>query len=268
MPRLNVFAKGNLDLRDSLHSLRIGGETRWNGINDVVRTRFPGSVVRILHEVCTRSDALLVATGGVPQELLKRAPALGVYSLTAQFSAAMFDSDADAFVLSIQPDVLTQLVRHRKLGYLFCAHEWERWPAHDRDWLRAEFEPTGLIDCSASMRNLEAVIQRLRTRSTAPVLIYNMSAFIPGERVHNFAGLGDMLSTRIRRFNLALIELSERTGVSVIDVDAILARAGAERLKIDAVHLAPEGCRLVAEEVVRVLAEHGCLPERVEKQCA
>ena len=63
MGRLTIFAKANLDVRDSLHSLRIAGNVLWNGINEVVRTRFPTTVVRIRHETWTRSDALLAAPG-------------------------------------------------------------------------------------------------------------------------------------------------------------------------------------------------------------
>jgi lysophospholipase L1-like esterase len=110
------------------------------------------------------------------------------------------------------------------------------------------------------MGNFAGIIERIRSRSTAPILVYNISAVVPGEAVHAHQGLGDILSTRIRRFNLALIELSEATGVSIIDVDTVLARAGAERLKLDAVHLTPDGCRLVAEEVVRVIEDLGLLP--------
>jgi lysophospholipase L1-like esterase len=44
-----------------------------------------------------------------------------------------------------------------------------------------------------------------------------------------------------------------------------LARHGAEALKIDPMHLTPQGYRLVAEEVVRVLDDLGVLdPEEAE----
>jgi lysophospholipase L1-like esterase len=51
--------------------------------------------------------------------------------------------------------------------------------------------------------------------------------------------------------------LSEETGVSIVDVDTIVARHGADALKIDAMHLTPEGYKLVAREVVRVLDDLG-----------
>ena len=44
MSRLTIFAKGNLDVADTLHSLRLGGERAWNGINEVLRSRAPGVV--------------------------------------------------------------------------------------------------------------------------------------------------------------------------------------------------------------------------------
>ena len=49
-------------------------------------------------------------------------------------------------------------------------------------------------------------------------------------------------------------------GCAVASAAMVLARAGAERMKYDASHLTPEGCRIVTEEVVRVLDDLGCLP--------
>ena len=45
---------------------------------------------------------------------------------------------------------------------------------------------------------------------------------------------------------------------SILDVDRILAGEGANKLKTGVVHLNTEGCRLVAEEAVRLLEEYGC----------
>ncbi len=82
---------------------------------------------------------------------------------------------------------------------------------------------------------------------------------VPGDTVHRHLGLPETLATRIRRFDVGLAELSQRTGISVIDVDAVLARTGAMRAKLDALHFTAEGCRTVAEEIVRVLDDLGCL---------
>jgi hypothetical protein len=260
LARLTIFAKGNLDVRDTLHALTIGGSVAWNGINEIVRAQFPASLVRVRHETSSRSDALLAADGAVPGELAARALPLSAHPPSSQFSRAIYDADADAFVLSVQPDVATTLVRHRTEGYLFLPTDWRAWPDADRQWLKRDFVPVGLLDVEASMRNLDGVIGRIRARSAAPILVYNVSAVVPGDSVHCHLGHDEMLATRIRRFNLGLIELSQRTGISIVDVDTIVARAGAERTKLDALHLNAEGCRRVTEEVVRVLADHGLLP--------
>jgi len=259
--RLTIFAKGNLDVADTLHSLRLGGERAWNGINEVLRSRAPGVVARIRHDTWSRSDALLEADGTVPPELAARDLPLGVYPLASQFGRALFETDADAYVLSIQPDLNTLMARHRRDGYLLYPKDWRAWPAADQAWLREGFVGEGLLDLDVSMANLARIVEQIRARSAAPILFYNVSAVVPGDQVHAYDGLDETFSTRIRRFNLGLVELSQQTGISIIDVDAMVARGGADRMKIDALHLTAEGCRAVAEEVVRVLEDLGALPE-------
>ena len=267
MDRLTIFAKGNLDVRDTLHALRVGGELRWNGVNEIVRLSHPSTVVRVRHETLTRSDFLLEADGEVPPALAERALELGPYPLASQYGPTLFGTPADAYVLSIQPDIATQLWRHRRDGFLFLAYEWGTWSEGDRRWLHDAFERTGAIEVDASMRNYAAIVERLRSASAAPILVYNVSSVVPGDSVHSHQGLGETLATRIRRFNVALADLSERTGVSIVDVDAIVARAGADRLKLDAFHLNAEGCRLVAQEVVRILEDLGALVPHEAARC-
>ena len=233
------------------------GKVLWNGINEIVRARFPGTVVRVSHETFTRSDALLEANGPVPVSLLARGLPLAPYTPAAQFSRAVFDADADVVVLSLLQEMTSTLLRHRRDGYLLYAANLEAWAAADRDWIREEFVFTGALDVETSVRNLEAIVARIRQRSDVPILIYNVSSVVPGDQVHSYQGLEEIFSTRIRRFNLGLIELSQLSGISIIDVDTIVARAGADRVKLDPVHLTADGCRLVAEEVVRVLDDLG-----------
>jgi len=266
--RLTIFAKGNVDARDSLHFLRIGGKVLWNGINEIVRSRFPETVVRVQHEPFTRSDALLETDGTIPAELSTRGLRLAPHTAVTQFSRMLFDIDADVVVLSLQPDLTTSLFRHRRDGYLFHPANSGSWSLADQDWLRQEFTFSDVLDVKTSMNNLATVVARIRQRSDVPILVYNLSSVIPGDQVHCYQGLGDIFSTRIRRFNLGLIELSKDSGISVIDVDAVVARAGADRVKFDGVHLTAEGCRLVAEEVVRVLEDLGCFSPAEVDGCA
>jgi hypothetical protein len=265
--RLTIVAKGNLDVRDTLHALRVGGEVRWNGVNEILRARHPSTVARVRHETFPRSDLVDAADGAIPAALQERALALGAYPLASQYGRALFDAPADVRVLSIQPDIATQAWRHRRDGFLFVAPDWTGWNEADRRWLHETFERTAAIDVDASMRHLASIVARLRERGDAPILVYNVSSVVPGDTVHSHEGLGAALSTRIRRFNVALADLSARTGVSIVDVDAIVARAGADRLKVDAFHLNAEGCRLVAQEVVRILEDLGVVAERETARC-
>lgn len=264
--RLNLFAKGNLDVHDTLHSLVLDGQVRWNGINSLLRERGSPVTIRIRHETSTGSEAVLQAGGAVPPELADLQLPLAPYPLTTQFGRTLFDTQADAYVLSIQPDVQVKPGRHRRAGFLFYPQNFAQWPQPAKDWLQADFEPTRLLPVDEAMANLAAVIDRLRTRHDAPILIYNMSSVIPGETVHCHAGLDDVFSTRIRQFNLALIELSRQTGISIVDIDHLFAWHGASALKFDATHFTELGCRVVAEEVLRILADCGLLPEDGEQR--
>lgn len=257
--RLEIFAKGNLDVRDTLLFQRLGDKLVWNGVNDIL-AGLHSCKARVKHETWTRSDALLESSGAVPEELAESGMPLGPYPLPAQFGSSLFNSDADAFVLSIQPEICNRLVRHRRDGYLFFPYNRQAWQADQLAWVKSSFVDARFLEPEESMANLQKVIERIRVRSSSPILVYNVSSFVPGERVHCHTGVDDLFSTRVKRFNIALVELSRQTGISVIDVDRLLAELGCARMMYDSLHFNADGCRAVAGEVVRVLGELGCLP--------
>lgn len=256
MGRLTVFAKGNSDLVESLFGCRDALAT-WSGLNEHLRAHHPGWRVRLRHETLIRSDALLAASGTVPPDLDHLASD-GFYPLASQFSAAFFDGAADVHVLSIQPDVTMKLLRHRASGQLFYPGLTTTLSAELRTWLQAECEVAPLLTPEQSLDNLAAIVERLRQGSRAPILVYNLSTVVPGDDTDNYHGLGETLTTRIKRFNLALVDLSTQCDVAVVDVDRLTARLGADRLKLDSVRLNCAGSRLVAEDVVRILDAHDC----------
>jgi hypothetical protein len=256
--RLTLFAKGNVDVHDSLHSCRIAGAIAWNGVNEALRHEHPGWSVRLRHETWTRSDATLGARGSVPEELAGRDLALGSYPLASQFSRAVFESAADAIILSLQPDVTTTLVRHRRDGFLFYPSDMALWNAQERRWLASEFEALEELSVATSLKNFSTIIAAIRAHRDVPILIYNLSAITPGEMLHCYQGLEGTLSSRIKEFNVGLIRLSEETGISIVDVDSLVARNGGEALKLDTTHLTPLGYQIVAKEVIRVLDDLGC----------
>jgi hypothetical protein len=259
--RPTVFAKGNLDVQGALHHFNVGGSVAWNGINQAMREAGLAARAVVRHEVFTRSDALLAAAGIVPADLAERDLPLGPFGVVAQFSRAMFAA-AGAVVLSIQPDLMVPLVAHRRHGYVFHPYQPQHWRAADRAWLRAECVPVGTLDAAASMGNFRQIVARIREQADVPILVMNVSAALVGPITHCYLGAGDGaegFAWRVRRFNLALMELSAETGLSIIDVDAVVAQAGAAAVKLDTVHLTAAGHGLVAAETVRVLTECGWL---------
>jgi hypothetical protein len=256
---LTILAAGNGDVRDCLHTLRENGSVTWNGINVVLRERHPGWSARVIHRTMTRSDAALATDGTIPAGLADRPFPGEPFSARSQYALDLFEMPADAVVLSIQPDVMNTLCRHRDDGHYLYPYDLSVWPDEARRWLVSNYEPVPKLAADESMRNLERIILHLRERRAPHILVFNMSAAMPWERVRCYRGMGETLMERIRRFNLALIELSRSTGISIVDVDAVLAGAGVRGRKIDPVILTAEGCRLVAEEVVDILDEIGAL---------
>ena len=256
--RRSLLAHGNLDLRDSLVALRLNGTVVWNGINELTRRRDPACTVLVRHETAMPFATLL--TPPPPPGLIPDDLPLGPFPLRSQFSRAVFAPGDAAVVLSIQADVTAQLARHRQTGALFHPYDVASWPVEHQRWLREGWERLAFAEPAASMTDLAAVIARIRATADVPVLVFNVSAHVPGDTVHAYAGLPETLATRIRRFTLALIELAVQLDFSIIDVDRIVAGAGARALQRDTIHLSAEGCRLIAHEVERVLDDYGWWP--------
>jgi hypothetical protein len=257
---LRIFARGNVDVRDSLLWSRVGGELQWNGINEVLRARHPGVLAKVRHETCARLD-LMPLPGEIlpapPEALAKMLPS-GAHPIARQHRTALYDAPADVVVLSLQSVATNALVRHRRDGWLLLPDKLESWDPDSRAFLARECENAGLAPIEATLARLESLIVAIEERMGAHILVYNLSPVVPGERTHCWVGAEDSLSLRVRRYNLGIAELSARLGFSVVDVERIAACAGAERIKVDMFHLTAEGWRLVAEEVVRILEERGC----------
>lgn len=257
---LRIFAKGNVDVRDSLLWSRVDGVVQWNGINEIIRLRHPHVLAKIKHETCTRLD-LIPLPGEIvlrpPDEVATRLPS-GSHPIARQHQTAMFDAPADVVVLSIQSAATNALVRHRRDGWLLLPDDLESWPVEHREYLAAECEYAGLADLETTFERLGKLVLAIEEKLGAQVLVYNLSPWTPGERTHCWIGAEDSIGLRVQRFNLGLAALSAQLGFSVVDVDRIVAGAGCERLKIDLYHLTAEGWRLVAEEVVRILEDRGC----------
>lgn len=111
----------------------------------------------------------------------------------------------------------------------------------------------------ASMRK---VIQLVKDELGAHVIICNGSSVVPSERVSNYHNLAWSSSLQVHRLNLAVLELSVSEGISVIDVDRIIAERGANDHVLGLLEYSGEACGAVANELLRVLADYGFFEPR------
>jgi len=261
MRRLSILIKGNADLHDALFALHLHERCEWNGINECLLP--PGHRARVTHETFARSDILLQVPADVPGSLAKELPFLEPYSAASQFRSAIYSGAFDAIVLSVQPDVTNCVWEHKTEGYRFYvpSRSWSAWPEVNRQWMRADFRPRALLETHESMSAFATIVSRIRQTSQCPIVVANLSPWIEHENLHTYHGTSDCLTERIRRFNLGLIELSRSHDVSILDVERIVTGVGAHSLKRDLFALDATGCRLVAEEAVRIFESRGLLEQ-------
>jgi hypothetical protein len=119
-------------------------------------------------------------------------------------------------------------------------------------WFREHFSSIGMVSVDTFVANFTRIIQILRTKLSAPILVFNTLAMEPGNLTYNYQLVNHSLSMRWRAFNLALWDLSRVLGFSVVDMDRILKRAGT-RSQTDAAHFLPHHNGLIAQEVWHIL---------------
>jgi hypothetical protein len=170
-------------------------------------------------------------------------------------------------VLSIGPDVVRTLYRHRELGFLVDpGGGWLNHPlddvlasvAEDTRWFRSHFESIGKLTLEEFTSNWTRMIELLKSTGHKHILVFNLLTVEPDSRTHNYQFLKNSEGIRRLEFSLALVELSRKLDVSIVDVDRILKRAGIQT-QVDWGHSDPRVSLLVAQELVRIIQERGVL---------
>ena len=113
-----------------------------------------------------------------------------------------------------------------------------------------------------SKENLARLIRAVKARLGAHVLICNVSTVDPEDQVHNHHGRPDTWALRAHKFNLTLMELSVEEGISVIDVERLVAEHGASRHVLQAGRYSPQVNQAICQELLRVLEDIGFFEER------
>lgn len=111
--------------------------------------------------------------------------------------------------------------------------------------------------------DLEAVIRIIKQDIGAHVLILNVSTLDPSDATITYHALAEEpFGLRAHRLDLMLVEVSHQEGISIIDVDRLLAELGGRENVEAAARYGPRACERIAAEVVRVIADYGFLDDR------
>ncbi len=111
--------------------------------------------------------------------------------------------------------------------------------------------------------DLVAVVELIKEKVGAHILVANASTLDPGGEVMNYHGLDeDPVSLRAHRLDHMLVGVSHDEGISIIDVDRKIAELGGHRGVAAALTYTESGCEIIAAEIVRVLEDYGFFDER------
>lgn len=263
--RVGIYAKGSCDLT-SLFSCQ-----------PLIQRTLDGTCGILLEGAVWDSSTRLMLQGlqGLPdaviQTVIDRLKLPPNYFSQSQLYEAAMTADGpggvetfpkSAVILSLGPDFIRTLYRHREHGFFVDPGGW--WfnagmsnvlkDLSVATWFREQFESVGRTSVEDFASNFAVVVAHLRERSNAPVLVYNVLTIEPGSSTHNYQLVKHSMAKRAREFNLALVELSRKLDLSIVDVDRALKRAGVSG-QVDYAHFPPELYPAVAREAFRVMKD-------------
>jgi hypothetical protein len=161
----------------------------------------------------------------------------------------------DVVVLSISADVGRTLYRHREHGFLVDPGGW--WLTTDMNvvlddlsvvkWFAANFVKIRRISVEESMANFERIIEEVRERTGAFVVMMNVLTVDPGTSSFDYNHANSPNRMRRREFCLATADLAARQNVPLLDVDRLTKELGISD-QADFVHYTPAQKRHIARE--------------------
>jgi hypothetical protein len=229
--KLRLFLKGSDDLVHSLLRPQADGPEPAAFLQEWANEK-NGNVltIQITHEPSWRSDLLLQQLNGMtlPHELSQQG--LDSDYITAQFNSRLLGEPADVVVLSLQPEIEQELWRNKETGCLLHPpSDWEQqWSSVQRSWFQEHFAPTGRFSVGEFRQNYAELVHRIQEEMKAHVVVFGCSSYDPADLSHNYRQDHETLVLRTHRFNFAMIELSQSSGLFLVDVDRLLAEMGGQ----------------------------------------
>ncbi len=173
-------------------------------------------------------------------------------------------------VLSIAPDMVRTMYRHREHGYLLDPGGF--WLGSDLQkvlgdldkvkWFAANFKKIGRIGVAESLANFERIITLLRTQVGAEVIVANALVVDPGITTFDYRLSHSPHTSRRREFVLGLVELSRSLEFPILDIDTLTKRDGVTGMG-DFVHYTAEQRLAIGGQVASTLIETRLLPASV-----
>jgi len=165
-------------------------------------------------------------------------------------------------VLDLGPDTIRMIYRHRQYGFLVDpGGGWLNEPLENTlndlsvvNWFRKNFVKVGQISVEQHFENLAKIITLVKKNTGAHILILNNLTVEPNSTAHNYQFVKNPQTTRRLEFNLALVELSRKLDVFILDADRILKRVGI-RSGRDWNHFHPEVDLLLGQQAFHIM--HG-----------
>jgi hypothetical protein len=218
-----------------------------------IQTVFPGTDVRLTRAWAARPDWLAPAAAGPPESFVQR----GI--LPDQDVRALLAQPHRLVILSLLPAVAITALRHRD-GGLFLAHRGLRasWNAAAQAAVAEECVELLPLTPEAAITQLEPIVERLLAAGTAVAVCTAFRHVAEPLQFRRETG-GMTLRELIRRTNLQLARLSQRTGCFVLDLDRPLAQEGGAPLRADCFGGGERAAEIALDEFAALLFE--ALPE-------
>jgi len=263
--RLRIFVKGDRDLIDSLLARPAGGGRLERGLPELIEEMHNGSIkLDLIHEPCGHSELLWQQLEGLsfPEEL--RRHGLADDFVEAQFQSRLLAEPVDLVVLSIQPEVTQALWQKRPEGYLICPPpRWEQdWSAEQQQWFRDHFEPVGRLGVEQYKEHFRPLFQHLKEQLGVHVIVLGCSSYDPDDLTHRYYGRAETQSERALQLNLALYQISTLDGLSVVDVDRLVAELGGREHVAEAFRYSTRAYEEILKEFLRVVEDIGFFEKR------
>ena len=170
----------------------------------------------------------------------------------------------DVIVLGIGSDEVRQIYRHREHGFVVDPGGW--WLNQDLnnvlddlsavEWFRTKFKRVGRMSLDDFRKNNARLVTETRERVGAHIVYYNTMVVDPANPTHNYQLVKAAHNVRRREFTIALAELSQDLGFSIVDVDRILKLTGAEE-QVDFAHFPVDRMMPIGAELHRILRSLG-----------